>query len=147
MLENLPLSPPWIWLTAGLVLMIAELIAPGFYLIWIGAAAMLTGLIAFSGIGDAAQFACFAVLTVVSVIIARRWFKAYPIESTDPLLNNRAAQMIGEIVTVVEPIIGGDGRVRVGDSEWIAHGADAAIGTRLRVTGVNTRGGVLVEPV
>ena len=147
MLENLPLSPPWLWLTVGLVLMIAELIAPGFYLIWIGAAAMLTGLIAFSGIGEAAQFISFAVLTVVSIIIARRWFKAYPIESADPLLNNRAAQMIGEIVTVVEPIVGGDGRVRVGDSEWIAHGADAAIGARLRITGVNARGGVLVEPV
>lgn len=147
MLENIPLSPPWIWLTVGLVLMIAELIAPGFYLIWVGAAAILTGFIAFSGIGGVAQVFCFAVLTVVSIIIARRWFKAYPIETADPLLNNRAAQMVGEIVTVVEPISGGDGRVKVGDSEWIAHGNDAAVGAKLRIVGVNARGGVLVEPV
>jgi hypothetical protein len=43
--------------------------------------------------------------------------------------------MTGEIVTVVEPITNGHGRVKVGDSVWNARGMDAAIGTAVRVTG------------
>ena len=147
MFDSLPLSGPWMWLTAGLILMLAELAVPGFYLIWIGGAALLTGLLAFTGLSGAAQVVAFAILTIVSILIARRWFNTYPIESSDPLLNDRGGRMVGEIVTVVEPIEGGDGRVKVGDSVWTAHGPDAPVGARLRITGVTGSGGVLVEPV
>ena len=42
-------------------------------------------------------------------------------------------------------IDGGSGRVKLGDSEWIAKGPDAAPGTRMRVSGAD--GAVLmVEP-
>lgn len=141
------ITPPWAWLTIGLILMVAELALPGFYLIWIGGAALLTGLIAFSGIPIAAQAVCFAILTVASIMVARRWFNVHPIDSADPLLNNRGARLVGEIVTVVEPIEGGSGRVKVGDSVWTAYGADASIGTKLRITGTGDRGGVIVEAV
>ncbi len=145
MLDSISLSDPWVWLTAGLVLMLAELVLPGFYLIWIGTAALLTGLIAFSGIGGAALFVCFAMLTVVSIIVARRWFNVHPIESADPLLNDRAARMVGESATVVEAIESGSGRVRIGDSEWLARGPDAPAGTRVFVTGVDGGGHVTVD--
>ena len=36
---------------------------------------------------------------------------------------------------VTQAIDGGSGKVRLGDSEWLAKGADAAVGARLRVTG------------
>lgn len=144
--ELMQIPAHWVWMSLGLVLGIAEIIAPGFYLIWIGLAAILTGLIAFTGMGLVAQFLCFAVLTVLLIVAARRWFKDNPIETTDPLLNDRIARMVGETVTVVEPIEGGSGRVRVGDSVWTAYGADAAIGTKLRITGKNEHGGLTVGP-
>ena len=65
-----------------------------------------------------------------------------PIGSNDPALNDRAARMIGEIVTAVEPIDASHGRVKVGDGVWSARGATAAIGDRVRVVGLD--GGVLI---
>ena len=42
MLDNL--EPGWLWLIGGVILLIAEVIAPGFFLIFIGAAAIAAGL-------------------------------------------------------------------------------------------------------
>ena len=57
------IDPAWLWMIGGIVLLIAELIAPGFFLMFIGAAAIGTGLLAlFLPIGLALQFATFAVL-------------------------------------------------------------------------------------
>lgn len=138
----------WVWLTAGLLLIIAELAIPGFYLMWIGGAALLTGAITgLVGLSGPAQFVYFAVFTILSVLVAKRWFNNNEIISDDPLLNDRQARMIGEIVTVVEPITSGEGRVKIGDGVWTAYGADAPVGTRLRITGAGERGGVTVEPV
>lgn len=145
--ELVQIPAQWAWMSLGLVLAIAEIIAPGFYLIWIGLAAILTGIVAFTGAGLIIQFLCFAIFTVMLIIAARRWFKDNPIETTDPLLNDRLARMVGETVTVVEAIEGGSGRVSVGDSVWTAYGADAAIGTKLRVTGKNEQGNLTVGPV
>lgn len=132
------LSPHWLWLILGLILATAEIIVPGFFLIWFAAAAVVTGIISLIvPIPIAGQIGLFAILAVVSVYAARRWFMVNPISSSDPNLNNRGARMIGEIVVVVEAIEDGQGRVKVGDSVWSASGPDSAIGAKVRVTGGN----------
>ena len=40
------IEPHWQWLSLGVLLAAAEIIAPGFFLIWIGVAAIVTGVIA-----------------------------------------------------------------------------------------------------
>lgn len=128
----------WFWLSLGLVLGSAEMLVPGFFLIWLAIAAIVTGLLAFLlPIGIVAQTGIFAVLAIATVYAARRWLVANPIDSTDPLLNDRGARLVGEVVTVVEAIDGGSGRVKVGDSVWSASGPDASVGARMRVTGSN----------
>ncbi len=135
----------WWWLIAGVVLAIAEVILPGFFLIWIGVAAIVTGIATLAlGLPFAGQFVLFAALAVAAVYAGRRWFLSNPITSTDPMLNDRAARLVGEQVVVTDAIVGGVGRVRVGDGVWRAHGPDAEVGTRLTVTGVD-RGVLLVE--
>ncbi len=132
------LSGHWFWLSLGLILIAAEMAAPGFFLMWLGFAALVTGVAAFVlPIPLAAEVVLFGVLAMVAVFAAKKWFKDNPIASDDPLLNDRAARMIGDMVTVVVAIDGGEGRVRHGDSEWTAHGPDAPIGTRLRITAVS----------
>ena len=79
----------------------------------------------------------FAVAAVVAVYAARRWFQRNPVASPDPLLNDRAARLIGTLVTVVEPIAADRGRVRVGDGVWNAAGVDAVPGETVRVIGAN----------
>jgi membrane protein implicated in regulation of membrane protease activity len=137
------LEDHWLWMIAGAVLGIAEMLVPGVFLIWIGAAALFTGVLALLlPIGAVAQFLIFAVSSVAAIYAGRRYLAANPIVSADPLLNDKSARLIGSIVTAVEPVDALQGRVKVGDGVWSAKGADAAVGDRLRVTGAD--GAVLV---
>ncbi|MGB5076023.1 MAG: NfeD family protein [Sphingorhabdus sp.] len=126
----------WFWLSLGLALGIAEMLAPGFFLIWLGMAALIVGLLDwFLPISVPFQVALFATLSVLTVFAGKKFLKDNPIETDDPKLNDRGARMAGEIVTVVEAIQDGNGRVKVGDSVWSARGTDAAVGSRVRVMG------------
>lgn len=130
------LEPHWLWLIAAGVLGIAEMIVPGVFLIWIGAAALLTGVLTLLlPIPVIAQFLIFAFASLVAVYAGKRYLRDNPIASDDPLLNDRLARLVGQVVTAVEPVDADSGRVKVGDSVWNARGGPAAIGDRLRVTG------------
>ena len=125
-------------LIGGVVLLIAEIIAPGFFLVFVGAAAMATGVFALLfGLGTPAQLALFALYTVIAVMIGRRFYAQSSAESSDPLLNDRSARLIGKTVVVVDAIGADGGRVRVGDSEWTARGGPAAVGERVTITSVD----------
>ena len=133
-----PIDDNWLWLSIGVVLAAAEMLAPGFFLIWLAAAAIATGLVTtVLPISFPVQLALFATLSIALVYAGRRWFRANPIESDDPLLNDRGARMVGEVVNVVEAIDGGTGRVKVGDSVWTANGPDTPVGARVRIVGVS----------
>jgi membrane protein implicated in regulation of membrane protease activity len=141
------IEPGWLWLIGGVVLLIAELIAPGFFLMFIGGAAIATGLIsAIVPLGLPLQLALFAILAVASARIGgRRAYARRYDYSPDPYLNDRAGRLLGKVVVVVEPVDSDGGRVRVGDSQWSARGGPAAIGERVRV--VDIEGNCLkVEP-
>ncbi|WP_019053044.1 NfeD family protein [Sphingobium xenophagum] len=128
------LEDHWAWLVFAALLGIAEVMIPGVFLIWIAIAAAITGLAALAlPIGLPLQLLIFAALSIAAVWAGRRWYADHPVASTDPLLNDRTARLIGQTVTVVEPIVGGEGRVKVGDSVWTALGPDADAGARVRV--------------
>ena len=130
------LADHWLWMIAGAALAIAEMLVPGVFLIWIGAAAVLTGVIALLlPIGAIPQFLIFAVASVAAIYAGRKYLTHNPIVSTDPMLNDKGARLVGSIVTAVEPVDALQGRVKVGDGVWSAKGAEAAVGDRLRVTG------------
>ncbi len=141
------IEPGWLWLIGGVILLAAELIAPGFSLIFIGAAAIATGLLSVAlGLPVTLQLASFAILAFVAARIGGRRFYASRYDySADPLLNDRAARLLGKVVVVVEAIDSHGGRVRVGDSEWSARGKPAGVGERVRI--VDVEGNCLkVEP-
>jgi len=138
-MNGFDVDPAWLWLIGGVLLLIAELIAPGFFLIFIGGAAIATGLLSVAlPLPLAAQLATFAVLAFLSVRIGGR--RAYAMRydhSSDPNLNDRVARLLGRVVVVVQPVDSHGGRVRVGDSEWSARGGPAAIGERVRIVDVD----------
>lgn len=146
-MNGFDLEPQWMWLLGAIALGIAELIVPGVFLIWLAAAAAATGLLTLAfGIGLPFQFATFALLAIASVYSGRRWYLANPMPSADPMLNDRAARLVGRTVTVVAAIDNGEGRVKVGDGVWSCRGPDAPEGARVRITGAD--GSCLkVEPV
>jgi membrane protein implicated in regulation of membrane protease activity len=132
------IDPGWLWLIGGVLLLIAEVIAPGFFLVFIGAAAILTGLFAvLFDFGLAPQLALFALYAVIAVLIGRRFYANQAQDSSDPLLNDRGGRLVGKVVTVVEAVDDHNGRVRVGDSVWSARGDPAAPGERVRITGID----------
>ncbi len=127
------------WLLLAVALSAAELAVPGVFLVFVAIAAAITGVLAllFPALTLPAELAVFGAWSVVTVVVGRRWYTDYPVDSDDPLLNDRAARLIGQQVVVVEPIVDGIGRVRVGDGEWIARGPDLAVGSRARIVGVS----------
>ena len=144
MLDNL--EPGWLWLIGGVLLLIAEVIAPGFFLVFVGAAAIATGAFALLfNLGVAAQLTLFALYALVAVMIGRRVYANSAVDSSDPFLNDRAAQLIGKRVTVISDVDEHSGRVRVGDSEWSARGGPGRPGERVRITGVEGNC-LIVEP-
>ena len=134
---GLPLVDHWVWLILGCVLVSAELLAPGYFLMWIGAAALLTGVVStVLPIGVTVQLAVFSISAIAAVYAGRHFFSSSPV-SADPKLNDKGARLVGEIVTVVEAIDSGRGRVKLGDGVWTAKGNDAPAGTKVRITGVD----------
>jgi inner membrane protein len=130
------LDAHWHWLAIGLLLAAAEMAIPGVFLIWLAGAALVTGALTWAlPLTLAWQIVIFAALAMVSVFVGRQYLRANPVEAADPLMNDRGARLVGEMVVVTQAIDGGQGRVRQGDSEWLAKGPDAEPGTRMRVAG------------
>lgn len=130
-----PDMAPWLgWMIFAVVLAIGEIVLPGIFLIWIAIAAAITGGAAFLlPLPLPAQILIFAVLCLLATWAGRRWYRDNPVESSDPLLNDRAARMVGRNVIVIEPIVDGEGRVRLDDGTWSAVGPDAPLGARMIV--------------
>lgn len=146
----------WNWVIIALLLLSLETVVPGVHFLWFGLAAFIVGvtaiLISAAGPEYAEAFVwqfqiiAFALVSMVTVFFVRRYASADGSQATDaPSLNVRAEQYIGRSTTVMVAIQGGRGKVKIGDSIWQAEGADAPVGARVKITGVN--GSVLVvEP-
>jgi inner membrane protein len=130
------IEPHWFWLGLGLLLAIGEMTIPGVFLIWMAAAALVTGFFSWIvPIEVSWQVVLFAALSILFVFSGKRWLRQNPIDEVDPKMNHRGARAVGETVVVSQVIEGGQGRVKMGDSEWLAKGPDAEPGTRMKVTG------------
>jgi len=132
------LDPAWLWMIGGVVLLIAELIAPGFFLMFIGAAAIATGVLTLVlPLSVALQLGMFAAVAfLIARIGGRRAYASRYDHSTHPMLNDPTARLLGRVVVVTEPVDSNGGRVRLGDGEWSARGGPAAVGDRVRVVDV-----------
>jgi len=123
------LAAQWWWLIAAVALGILELLAPGFFLVWMGAAAAVTGIVvALLPMPLAWQLGLFVLTAFAAVFAGRLYYKQRPVPSGDAKLNVRAARLIGRTVTVESAIENGQGRVRVGDGVWNARGPDSPAG-------------------
>ena len=129
---------PWNWMVLGLVLLALEIVAPGFFLLWIGVAALLTGALSLQ-LWEAgfwtwhAQVLIFLALSFISAYAGKKILGETSAETDQPLLNRRGEQMIGRTATLTEPITEGRGRIRIGDTMWRVSGPDLPAGARVRV--------------
>ena len=128
-----------VWAALALLLIAAETLAPGAFLLWMGlaAAAVFLGVLLVPGIPVLAQAAAFVVLSFVAIQVYRKWFRKAARQSDQPLLNRRAAQAIGRVTVLEQAIDRGRGRIRLDDAFWTVEGPDLPAGTPVRVIAVD----------
>lgn len=133
----------WHWLIAAFLLGIAEVLMPGAIFLWFAASAVVVALLAalLPGLGWQVQVVVFALLAFAAIAAWRRYRRGRPEHNDRPTLNLRGAQYVGQVCEVVDPIVNGVGRVRLGDTIWTVHGPDAPAGGRVRI--VAAEGAVL----
>lgn len=129
----------WHWLVTGFVLLIAEILVPGVFLLWWGLAAIIIGglLKWLPDLPIATQIIIFAVLAIVlSVIWWKYQYGKDKIDQSTTALNQRDHAMIGSIGKVQEMSESGIGRGAFGDTTWRIQGAQLAVGDVIKVVAV-----------
>lgn len=133
----------WGWLIAGLVILGLEIIVPGYFFLWVGASAIVVGLISLGTLGSwgfwtvPVQWIVFAILSLVAILVGRKYYDPRNSETDEPLLNQRSAQLVGSKATLIEAIKDGSGRAKVGDTIWRVEGPDMDAGTTMVVAEAN----------
>ncbi|TDR93965.1 NfeD family protein [Enterovirga rhinocerotis] len=127
---------PWTWLVIGMVLIALEAMLPGIFFIWLGIAALLTGVIDWAfGWSWQVNLVVFAMLALLACLtgwlITRRKDEDYANGAT---LNRRSVALVGREFLLDRAIISGQGRIRVGDSVWGVTGPELPAGAKVRVT-------------
>ena len=127
------------WAAIAAVVSLAEFHLPGSYLVWIGLGAAITALadVTIGGLVLETQLLVFAGGAAASCLLGYFVYRAvgrFPAEETH--LNRRDQQMIGARGTVSDGIVDGRGKVRLGDSVWLAEGPDLPRDAHVVVTAV-----------
>ena len=135
-LENLEF---WHWLVLGVGLAIIEVFAPGAFFLWLGISAGIVGAVLWlmPALSWEFQMLLFAILSIASVVLARRYLTAHPLKTDLPNLNQRGHQYVGRTFTLDEPVINGQGKIQVDDSTWKITCDDCSAGTKVIINGVD----------
>lgn len=128
----------WNWWLLALILLVVELLAPGFFFLWMAAAGFVTGclLLLIPVLDIKLQVSIFSVLSVVFITAWKLYGKQHPIITDHPLLNKRGQQYIGRVFSLYKPIENGEGKIKVDDSIWKVHGQDCDISAKVKVIAV-----------
>jgi membrane protein implicated in regulation of membrane protease activity len=135
------LSTHYLWWILALLLIAGELLLPGYFLLWIGLAAAAMGVVMWlvPSLGLLVQAVLFALLALAACFVYAKWLRP-GLERRAPgseRLNRRAEQMIGQRYELVEPIVNGRGKARVGDGQWLVSGPDLPLGSTVEVLAVD----------
>jgi membrane protein implicated in regulation of membrane protease activity len=132
--------PWWSWVVLAGVLGLAELHVPGTYLMWIALGAAVTSAVhAGFGVSLEGQLLTFVLASALSCGIGYFVYSYYGIgrrHHGKAPLNERSEAMLGARGTVCETFHNGAGKVRLGDSVWLAAGPDFIEGAPVVVSAV-----------
>ena len=126
----------WHWLSLGVVLLLLEVLGASGFLVGLAVASLtMAGAVALGLLeGWQYQLLIFAVLAVACTILYWRVFRKFNTASEEPLLNDRAAQLIGRKLKLQQNLENGQGRIQIGDTLWKAEAeTELVAGTRVEV--------------
>ncbi|MDQ6646416.1 MAG: NfeD family protein [Pseudomonadota bacterium] len=135
------LSMHYLWWILAFAMIAGEVLLPGYFLLWIGLGAAAMGVVLWlmPTLGLLSQAISFGVLAFGFCAVYARWIKPR-LERRTPggeHLNRRGEQMIGKRYELIEPIVNGRGKARVGDGQWLVNGPDLPLGSTVEVTAVD----------
>ena len=136
----------WNWFIVAAILLVLELIVPGVFMLWLGIAAVLVGILAMLVEWSwPAQIISFAVLSIASIPLWRHFASKVEKSSDRPFLNRRADGYVGRVFTLDKPIVDGIGTIRIDDSVWRVMGPDCPAGSRVKIAQADGAN-LIVEP-
>jgi len=108
-----------LWLAAGLLFLIIEIVTPGFLFLSFGIGAILTGLLSRIFPGLPAQLVIFSITTLISFLMMKR-FESFMLKNEEQPLSNVDALVnkTGIVTRIIEPQT--KGYVKIGGEEWSA---------------------------
>lgn len=126
---------PWHWMAAGVVLMLAELMLPGAFMLWLGLAALATGVVAWvaADLGWQGQGIVFLVALALSLGFSL-WRRRQSVDAAAHL-NQGGDRLLGRRGILVTALHNGRGRVEIDGTTWPAAGPDLPAGARVEVFG------------
>lgn len=136
--------PFWAWMAAGLALSFLETLVPGAFLIFIGLAGLIVGVVDFlQPLPLEAQSLGFAALAAALALAGRKIYGS-TLRSKGPHGANRAEALLGREYFLDAGIARGFGQIRVADSVWRVSGPELPTGARVKVVAIED-GGLRVE--
>jgi membrane protein implicated in regulation of membrane protease activity len=124
----------WNWFILAALLLLAEVIAPGVFMLWFGFAAILVGAISFAiDWSWQAQLIAFAAFAIAALPAWRHFARKVEKPNDSPFLNRRADGYVGRVFTLDAPIVGGFGTIRIDDTVWRVSGPDCPAGSRVKI--------------
>jgi membrane protein implicated in regulation of membrane protease activity len=125
----------WIWFVLAAVFLVLELLAPGVFMLWLGIAAILIGIISLATVLSwQAQLIAFAVLSIACIPVWRYFARKVEGPADRPYLNRRADGYVGRVFTLDKPIVDGVGTIRIEDTVWRVSGPNLPAGSRVKVS-------------
>ena len=124
----------WLWFVVAAVFLLLELMSPGVFMLWLGLAAILIGIISLATVMSwQAQLIAFAVLSIACIPIWRYFARKVERPVDRPFLNRRAEGYVGRVFTLEKPIVDGVGTIRIEDTVWRVSGPNLPAGSRVKV--------------
>ena len=129
-----------LWGCLALLLIAAETLAPGVFMLWLGVAAgiVFAIVLVIPGIPLLWQTVGFVLFSFALIPAYRYFFRMHDRQSDQPLLNRKAEQLIGKVLPLHQAIVNGQGRVKIGDALWTVEGPDLPQGAQVRVIGATS---------
>ena len=127
-----------IWFAVAILFVIGEIFTAGFFLLWLGVGAAVSGVLALLGVGPVAQFAVFVVLSGVLFASTRKLADKITGSQPPGIGADRFANKPGVVIVEINPAEN-SGRVRVDYDEWRAESESGEVipeGTPIFVTGI-----------
>jgi len=129
----------WYWWVFSVFMLGIELMAPGFFFLWLSLSGLIVGIELFliPTTTVEIQLLIFSLLSMVSIFFWRRYGPSHRTKSDQPLLNKRSVQYIGRVFSVSKAIENGRGKIKIGDSVWTVEGKDCPVGATVEIIDVD----------